>query len=178
MHYYKELGSEGFLPIPFELEGYEAGENGTILSWRSRNGRGFAKKPRVIKGWIASDGYKKVRLADHRNHRVSILVATAFLEPVEGKEYVLHNNGDCLDNRLVNLRYGTHAENMKDMVAHGRSQTDRNWFKKPKLEPSKVIEIRSLHKEGASINSLAKLYEVERNTIRCIIRNITWKHVV
>lgn len=51
--------------------------------------------------------------------KVHKLVAEAFLGPCpEGME-VLHNNGNHLDNRAANMRYGTHLENMHDAIAHG-----------------------------------------------------------
>lgn len=43
----------------------------------------------------------------------------AFVGPCpEGME-VCHNNGDCTDNRLENLRYDTKSANMLDRVRHG-----------------------------------------------------------
>lgn len=48
------------------------------------------------------------------------LVMLAFVGPCpEGME-VCHNNDDPEDNRLANLRYGTHAENIGDIVRHHR----------------------------------------------------------
>ena len=48
------------------------------------------------------------------------LVAEAFIRPRKAGEYVLHANDDALDNRVENLRYGTHQENIQDSVRNGR----------------------------------------------------------
>jgi hypothetical protein len=43
----------------------------------------------------------------------------AFVGPCpEGME-VCHNNGDPTDNRMENLRYGTHSSNEQDKLIHG-----------------------------------------------------------
>lgn len=56
------------------------------------------------------------------NRRVHRLVLEAFIGPCpEGME-VCHNNATRNDNRLVNLRYGTSAENKADMLKHGTNE--------------------------------------------------------
>lgn len=46
----------------------------------------------------------------HKTLRVHRLVATAFLEPVQGKTHVNHKNGNHRDNRVENLEFVTQAE--------------------------------------------------------------------
>ncbi|WP_399552352.1 NUMOD4 motif-containing HNH endonuclease [uncultured Microbacterium sp.] len=54
------------------------------------------------------------------------LVADAFHEPKPNPQAVVrHLNGDHLNNRAENLRWGTAAENSADMVAHGRSRASQ-----------------------------------------------------
>lgn len=52
--------------------------------------------------------------------RVHILVAAAFISArPDGKE-IRHLDGDPANNHVDNLRWGTHAENMADLVLHKR----------------------------------------------------------
>jgi HNH endonuclease/NUMOD4 motif len=63
---------------------------------------------------LHSDGVQKSR-AVHQ------LVLAAFLGPMpEGME-IRHLDGNPANNRLGNLAYGTHAENNRDIVDHGRN---------------------------------------------------------
>jgi len=77
--------------------------------------------PRTYAGHILSprthpSGYKVVKLRS-RSHRVHRLVATAFYGP--SNLLVRHLDGDPSNNRLENLRFGTHAENYADALRHG-----------------------------------------------------------
>lgn len=49
------------------------------------------------------------------------LVAAAFIGPCPEGQEVRHWDGDPSNNAASNLLYGTHAENMQDMVRHGRN---------------------------------------------------------
>ena len=55
----------------------------------------------------------KVHVKVHR------LVLETFVGPCPDGMECLHINGDPGDNRVENLRWGTHAENMQDSLAHG-----------------------------------------------------------
>lgn len=62
--------------------------------------------------WLPSLGRSK-RLTVHR------LVTLAFYGPLPEGLVRRHLDGDRLNSRLSNLRYGTPAENNQDMVEHG-----------------------------------------------------------
>jgi hypothetical protein len=47
----------------------------------------------------------------HKKFYVHRLVAVAFLDPVDGKDYVNHKDKDRLNNHIDNLEYMTHQEN-------------------------------------------------------------------
>jgi len=70
-------------------------------------------KGRILKQTFSTKYYKvslsKNNVASKKNvHR---LVAEAFIERVDGKNYVDHINADTRDNRVENLRWVTMAEN-------------------------------------------------------------------
>ncbi|MGJ5667773.1 NUMOD4 motif-containing HNH endonuclease [Rhodococcus aetherivorans] len=54
-----------------------------------------------------------------RHFRVHTLVAEAFIGPRPAGTECCHNNGIASDNRVENLRWDTHTENMRDTVRHG-----------------------------------------------------------
>lgn len=72
--------------------------------------------------------YPTVRLCcDQRYQAFTIhtLVAMAWHGPRPDGQECRHLNGDPTDNRPENLAWGTRAENMADMVRHGRGKVAR-----------------------------------------------------
>lgn len=100
--------------------------------------------PRVVRGWngfqvchhrrkgvaikpgpIGKCGHLAVYLTKEgvrATKYVHRLVLEAFVGPCpDGKEACHFPNRDVTDNRVINLRWGTHQDNMGDKVAHGTS---------------------------------------------------------
>jgi hypothetical protein len=76
----------------------------------------------ILKPSLNPQGYQVVKLCkggEEVARTVHGLVALAFHGP-RGELEVRHLDGDQLNNLPGNLTYGTHAENMQDMVRHGR----------------------------------------------------------
>lgn len=71
-----------------------------------------------LKGSIR-DGYRYYQLTGHgwkKNFLAHRLVATAFLEKIEGKDYVHHIDGDKLNNSVDNLRWVASSENAQEII--------------------------------------------------------------
>jgi hypothetical protein len=124
---------ERWLPIPGH-PGYEASDLGRIRSLdrvimrsngRPQTWRGMMLNPMLN----PTDGKLWVSVGADRSNRtrpVHRLVLITFRgPPTEGTEGC-HNNGNGLDNRLVNLRWGTRSSNVIDSVRHG---TNKNSLK-------------------------------------------------
>ena len=115
------VGHEGF---------YEVSDRGRVRSLtrtittshgQNRTYKGNIKEPSVRDGGrrvvsLQVDGQARTRIVSH-------LVAEAFLGKRPQGLSVCHNNGNPGDNRVSNLRYDTHSENMHDKKLHG---TDHN----------------------------------------------------
>ena len=80
---------------------------------------GQCRRPeKIVKLQNGSSGYAVVNLCKNgkpRTTRVHILVAEAFLEKPEGKYEVDHINRNRKDNRVENLKWCTHKENMNNI---------------------------------------------------------------
>ena len=148
---------------------------------------------RVIKPWVNNNGYEAVCLSvgGIRSKRlVNRLVCEAFhgLAPDE-KPHALHSDGNSLNNREGNLRWGDRSENMEDSRLHGTMAIGYKHGrtvcpeKNPrgeshghaKLTENDVLSIRL--QTGATGRALAERYCVSPATI-CLIRSRKiWSHI-
>lgn len=88
---------------------------GRVVSRRRTN-------QRTLKPVLDRHGYERVSLyndAGGRPRYVHQLVLLTFVGPVPGGYVIRHLNGNCRDNRLENLQYGTRSENQRDSIQHG-----------------------------------------------------------
>lgn len=109
--------------------------------------------------------------------RVHQLVALAWLGPCPPREEVRHINGDATDNRIANLAYGTHKENVADTRKHERDPLGSR-HGMAKLNEELIERIRAEHdgKRGTGAK-LASKYNVSASTVSFIKNRRTWRHV-
>lgn len=108
-------GYEGLYQISNNGEVKSLGRQITLFG-KGPKSRVMYRKDRILKNGIDNAGYKYVNLAKNGvNKTVSIhrLVAEAFLSNKKGLRDVNHKNGDKLDNRVCNLEWTTHSDNIK-----------------------------------------------------------------
>lgn len=76
------------------------------------DGRIMNFKSKFISSYHDKKGYEYVKI-DGKNFLVHRLVASAFLDKIEGKTDVNHKNCYKKDNRLENLEWCTKSENIQ-----------------------------------------------------------------
>ena len=94
----------------------------------------------------------------HRQFRVSRLVLYAFVGIRPAEIHAMHLDDDHYNNVLSNLRWGTPAENAKDMAAKGRGGAQ-------KLTAQDVRSIRARRAAGERGRNLAREYAISEQRI-------------
>lgn len=110
---------------------------------------------------------KNGRLKVHQVHR---LVAIAWIPNPKELTDVCHKDHNPLNNRIENLEWMTHKENITVSVEAGR------WRRK--VSDETIVAIRQRAAAGESQRSLAKEYGVAFGTVNSIVNRRSWKHLL
>lgn len=120
----------------------------------------YKKEGRVLKAGIGGTGYYTVSLKG-KTHKVSRLVAEAFISNPDHKKYVNHINGNKLDDNVNNLEWVTSSENNTHALKTGL----RNMDKKLSIE-DKLSILSAFKYDKKSLKELAKKYKVNITSIK------------
>jgi len=133
------------------------------------------QKGQILKQWKqGSYMYCDLRKPGIRQRaRVHVVVLETFVCPRPEGMIACHGNGDPTDNRLSNLRWGTHTENAQDKILHGTHQYGES-CPKSKLKEAQAIAILESTKTYAEI---AKEYGVCKSTVTHIKTGRNWPHL-
>lgn len=167
-------------------EGYEVSTDGQVRSWLPRNGKGSykdTKKPVLLTvSKFVDSGYMRVSLrcptkGKHVTRRVHQLVLETFVGTRPENHIVMHINDDTTDNCLSNLKYGTHQQNLDDMVSKGRSLVGQ---KHPRSlctdkEREAIISMALLNTHRGSRLEISNSLNLPINTVRRVIANYNLK---
>lgn len=111
------------------------------------------------------------------------LVAMCFLDNPNNYPVINHKDGNKQNNHYTNLEWCTVQQNHDHAVMHNLDKGIEG-EKNPKCKLSKqdVLDIRSKYKESKDkgykfYDKYALIYNVDRESIRHICKNITWKNI-
>lgn len=169
---------EQWAPVPGLESRYLVSTFGNVMSFPTAR-RTWAK---TLKASIKKRGagYRQFTLVRQDGRlwyvNASRLVLLTFVGPCpEGME-VCHRNGRSLDDRLSNLRWGTHVSNIEDKRAHG---TLRIGTQHPQavMTDNRVRQLRALRLRGVSNVAVARMFGVHPTTASNINLRQTWRHI-
>lgn len=179
-------------PIPATNGRYEASDQGEIRNVpmplqitrngstyiRHTTGKVLTKHRKRRKATAPEYEFVYLRVQGKSKRRaVHALVLEAFVGPRKGHQQCRHLDGNSLNNRLDNLRWGTPAENRADIRRHGRTaEGERNGNTALRYED--VIAMRVMHSRGMSTYQLSEWFDVDPSTIGKIIRGDSWPRLV
>lgn len=130
-----------------------------VIKTISHGNRKFNSK--ILKSRLNNYGYEEVRLSKNgisKTHFIHRLIAENFISNPDNKKEVNHKNGIKDDNRIENLEWVTHSENMIHAYKNGL-------IKKSRKKKVKVNRIFNLLK-NPSFKSRLVLFENYRKSAK------------
>lgn len=112
--------------------------------------------------------YHEGKRFDRQVHR---LVLEAFAGRCPQDWEARHLDGNHHNNVISNLKWGTHAENMRDKISHG---TSRMGGQRRAFTVEQVAEIRKFRMDGKTYQALADEFEVSKMVIWNLCNGITY----
>lgn len=160
-----------------DIEGFEGvykvSNKGRVMSFKY-------SREKVLRNAV-TNGREFVRLLKNGSYHcfhINRLVATTFLPNPENKAQVNHINGIKIDNRVENLEWCTHSENIKHaienkLIVHEKGENHQRSL----LKEKDVISIRQKKVMGAKYIDLSKEYNVSIGCIQGIVERRNWTHI-
>ncbi len=105
-----------------------------------------------------------------------LLLLETFVGPRPPNQICRHLDGNCLNFSLNNLAWGTQAENSLDSWRHA-TMVHGELTNTAKVDRAKVKKIRSEHKDGKSINSIARKFGISWKQTKRIISRVSWRWI-
>lgn len=159
------MDTEVWKSIP-SARGYYASNHGRIMSRRKKSNR-------IMNPMKNHNGHLYI-FVDRKKRWVHHLVLEAFGFNRPSGFQCRHLDGNPENNRVGNLKWGTHQENVNDRWLHGTMPLPQN-APDTKLKPSDIPEIIKLASIGYSSRRIGGIYNTSHTTIQKVIRRERWK---
>lgn len=177
---------ENWLPVKGYEDFYEVSDLGnirTIERYITLPTHSYLKKSKFLTQYEDGRGYLHVKLYNGKGKPKSVtshrIVASTFIPNLQDKPQINHIDGNKLNNKLENLEWCTHEENMFHVrtMNQRRSSIEGENNISSKLTKNQVLEIREKYsKGGITMTKLGELYNTKYTNISSIINRKTWKY--
>lgn len=168
--------------------GYRAGTDASVWTrWKIfRKPRGYGSYSEISGEWLQmkprleQNGYLRIGFRVKGvliKHSLARVILETFVGPCPEGMQSCHNDGNPLNNHLVNLRWDTAKNNSQDRIRHGTQTRGESNGGGGKLTEEQVREIRIRYAAGEYSKPLGKAYQVHQSTICRITRREIWAHV-
>lgn len=114
----------------------------------------FSHKPKILKQGFTTTGYLCVSLRGQK-YRVHRLVGFAFIPLREGAENINHKDCNPLNNRVENLEWCTHLENVHYAISLKR-------YNYSYVDKEKVVE---LYKQGYTGTQIGEMLSISKRIV-------------